>query len=671
MSRAGDDDEAEHLDGSQSQPDSHDSFPSFLGDSTGYHSDHDDSSSTNYHPHRQSENHPISETLSFLPEDLKGFAQRQSAQSMGGRLISTVAEYLESKDAVIAEMAQYLDEADRVTHWQSKCVTLQEQNDKLKLQLTKLTSRYESACKTQTTLATFGRPVGMSNSQFADGEESQPATLSVHDVFSDIESLLELFDQKIQIQSPLVNTNDLYLLQAFLRTLQEQKREEQRKIDDDLKIVARDIDRVERMIGSSQPRRSSASSSSSNPFGGRPKRTATGPDDNRFEEDDDDAADDHERPSPSQIKRLRPHFAHLSQTYFESKGGSSSSGRVPDDGDFTTILGELSSAIRDLDVKATFKYGASPARQAHSDSKISSFVSCIRCRRDEFISIAGHAGEIQLFTYDSLLASPEDELTPVYSLQTEDKVHSTCWDPFRVPYLIAVGHRGSVNVWDLTTTSIETALQEHTGPIFSVDISEASRGLFATGSQDKTVRVWHTSQPTSTLSLNLPGEVRGVAFNPVLENQLFAACDDSKLYGYDIRVPEKPQFALSHNYPLTNLQFISRTEIATQTVGSTLMLWNFETKKSKAYRGHHQRFHSTGFAAKPSWLVTGSEDNSLSIYSVNSESPFFQHSFNTGIDEEDQGARVTACCWRGESDVLIAGNSKGYIKLLGLTRKHS
>lgn len=358
---------------------------------------------------------------------------------------------------------------------------------------------------------------------------------------------------------------------------------------------------------------------------------------------------------------------HLTSTYFRDTGERSSEDLLG----FTETLKSMTQ-FSNVEALATFRYGATAARRANASEKLNDAVTCIRFRRDdEFVSIAGHSGGIQLFGYQTLLHRDEqDSLSPLTTIHTEATL-STSWDPLDLARMAAGGESGVVNVWDVGRSQVALGFKEHRKQVNYVDYCRHQKGLLASASDDKTVRLWHYSMPTSTLTVTAPAVCHAVQFHPFLDNQVVFSCADGDVHGLDIRFPSDRLFVLKGEDPVTNFAFISRLEIATQSLDSTVRLWSTEApdRPNRQFQGHRQRRRTTvAFSARADFLVTGSEDNALYFYSTKSSEPLFEHSFNSLLEEEDRGAFVTAACWKENVDVVIAGNSKGIVKVLGLKK---
>ena len=104
---------------------------------------------------------------------------------------------------------------------------------------------------------------------------------------------------------------------------------------------------------------------------------------------------------------------------------------------------------------------------------------------------------------------------------------------------------------------------------------------------------------------------------------------------------------------------------------STLKLWNRLTPEcQRTFRGHTNEKNFVGLAANSDYISCGSESNAAFVYTKSLSKPILSYNFTsvnptTGAEtERDANEFVSSVCWKRNSNVLVAANSQGTIKVL-------
>ncbi|HEV3443115.1 MAG TPA: WD40 repeat domain-containing protein [Gemmataceae bacterium] len=96
---------------------------------------------------------------------------------------------------------------------------------------------------------------------------------------------------------------------------------------------------------------------------------------------------------------------------------------------------------------------------------------------------------------------------------------------------------GTVRLWDVATRSVRAVLRGHTDNVwrvaFSADASGMGRGLLASGSSDKTIRLWDAPTHEQLAVIPLGSSVYSVAFRPD-GTRLAAGCADNTVRLIDV-----------------------------------------------------------------------------------------------------------------------------------------
>jgi WD40 repeat protein len=328
---------------------------------------------------------------------------------------------------------------------------------------------------------------------------------------------------------------------------------------------------------------------------------------------------------------------------------------------------------------ATFRFGQSSDEMsdAASNSTASAAVtdsqrhiSAIRFdTEEEFFAICGRNGQLAVHSHQVSMvhgADPE-ALAPLQVLQSRNALTDLCWSPFAKGQLATSDDTGQVVLWDAQTGSRLQTYRDHRGPAHAVHYSPQAQHLFASASQDRTVNIYHTTQTAATASIEMTQPVLAVRFNPLLENELCFGSADSNLYVYDIRNTKEAVRVLSqHRGPVNSVCLVGREELLSQSYDGSLLYWE-GGQAVREYSGHvHKHSVNLGLDSKGDFFATGSENNSVVVYSRELQHPMISHSFNSGFQDSDKLAYVSALCWKASSNVLVAGNSNGIVKVIGL-----
>jgi E3 ubiquitin-protein ligase RFWD2 len=136
------------------------------------------------------------------------------------------------------------------------------------------------------------------------------------------------------------------------------------------------------------------------------------------------------------------------------------------------------------------------------------------------------------------------------------------------------------------------------------------------------------------------------------------------------------------------VKFLNSTDIVSASTDSQLKLWNInQTHCARSFTGHVNEKNFVGLATDGDYVTCGSENNGLYVYykvarkrsnvSSNLLQGLSRHLFQFKFDavrsfldrdrkEEDVNEFVSAVCWKANSNVMVAANSQGTIKVLEL-----
>jgi len=306
----------------------------------------------------------------------------------------------------------------------------------------------------------------------------------------------------------------------------------------------------------------------------------------------------------------------------------------------------------------------------------SSIVSSIEFdKNQEFFAIAGVTKRIKIYDYNVVLKDMVDIHYPSTEMVCSSKISCISWSSFHKGMLASSDYEGTVIVWDSATNTKNTVWQEHEKRCWSVDFNLVDTKLIASGSDDARVKLWSTNMSHSVASLEAKANVCCVKFNPSSCYHLAFGSADHCVHYYDLRSTKQPLNVFKgHRKAVSYVKFLNNEDIVSASTDSQLKLWNTnQTHCARSFTGHVNEKNFVGLATDGDYVTCGSENNGLYIYYKGLSKHLFQFKFDTvrsfldrDKKEEDVNEFVSAVCWKANSNVMVAANSQGTIKVLEL-----
>ncbi|CAI0408600.1 unnamed protein product [Linum tenue] len=298
----------------------------------------------------------------------------------------------------------------------------------------------------------------------------------------------------------------------------------------------------------------------------------------------------------------------------------------------------------------------------------------------DYFAAAGVSKKIKIYEFNSLFNDSVDIHYPAVEMTNKSKLSCICWNGYIKNYLASTDYDGVVKLWDASTGQGVSQYNEHQRRAWSVDFSPVCPTKLATGSDDCTVKLWSINEKNSLSTIKNIANVCCVQFSSHSTHLLAFGSADFRTYCYDIRNVRMPWCILNgHEKAVSYVKFVDAETIVTASTDNSLKVWDLKRTNSSGLsmnacnltlRGHTNEKNFVGLSASDGYISCGSETNEVYAYHRSLPMPMASHKFGS-VDpisgketDDDNGQFVSSVCWRGNSDMVLAANSSGCIKVL-------
>uniref|UniRef100_A0A1D1Z4D2 Protein SPA1-RELATED 2 n=1 Tax=Anthurium amnicola TaxID=1678845 RepID=A0A1D1Z4D2_9ARAE len=301
-------------------------------------------------------------------------------------------------------------------------------------------------------------------------------------------------------------------------------------------------------------------------------------------------------------------------------------------------------------------------------------------RDEDYLAAAGVSKKIKIFELGSLLNENVDIHYPAVEMLSKSKLSCVCWNSYIKNYLASTDYDGVVQLWDASTGQGFTRYADHQRRAWSVDFSQVDPTKLASGSDDCSVKLWSLKEKNCINTIRNVANICCVQFSSHSTHLLAVGSADYKVYCYDLRNTRIPWCTLTgHGKAVSYVKFVDSETLVSASTDNSLKLWDLHktnanglstTACSLTLTGHTNEKNFVGLSVSDGYIACGSETNEVYAYYKSLPMPITSQKFGsmdpiTGLEiGDDNGQFVSSVCWREKSNMVVAANSSGCIKLL-------
>ncbi|KAK4266951.1 hypothetical protein QN277_023808 [Acacia crassicarpa] len=302
-------------------------------------------------------------------------------------------------------------------------------------------------------------------------------------------------------------------------------------------------------------------------------------------------------------------------------------------------------------------------------------------RDEDYIAAAGVSKKIKIFDISAISSNYIDIQYPIVEMSNKSDLSCVCWNSYIKSHLASTDYDGVVQMWDADTGQPLSQYKEHQKRAWSVHFSKSNPKMFASGSDDCSVKLWNISERNSIGTIWNPANVCCVQFSSYSTNLLVFGSVDYKIYGYDLRHIRIPWCTLSgHGKAVSYVKFLDSETLASASTDNSLKLWDLKKTSSLGlssdacsltFEGHTNKKNFVGLSVFDGYIACGSETNEVYCYHRSLPVPITSYKFGSidpisgqEYNDDGNGQFISSVCWRKKSNMLVAANSIGAVKLL-------
>ncbi|CAD6444726.1 3f01e09e-0372-41c3-ac7e-2cebb502f05e [Sclerotinia trifoliorum] len=185
-----------------------------------------------------------------------------------------------------------------------------------------------------------------------------------------------------------------------------------------------------------------------------------------------------------------------------------------------------------------------------------------------------------------------------------------------------------IRIWDIASRSIKSILAGHEQDIYSLDLACDGRTI-ASGSGDRTARLWDIETSSETLVLQSEDGIASVAISPDAK-YVAAGCLDNLIRIWDAVSGDLVVLFKGHKDAVFSVAFAPNNKhLVSASLDKTTKMWELAPRKGehpnntsessrciKTFEGHKKFALSATFTPDGKWILSGSKDNEIQFWNV-------------------------------------------------------
>lgn len=229
-------------------------------------------------------------------------------------------------------------------------------------------------------------------------------------------------------------------------------------------------------------------------------------------------------------------------------------------------------------------------------------------------------GNHKTIRYQDFSTDTKEQKNDEQKIDDAHKESITCVSVSPDGKMIASGSRDkTVRLWNAETETLHKTLKGHRKPILSLTFSHDGSSIAST-SEDKTVRVWNVNTGRRKHTFRTNSEhLHRVVFSPNGKT-LASSSFDGIIHQWDLKKGKHKNIIVGHGHGFAskNIVFSNDKITAATTYGDNhIILYDVNTQEMQAVlTGHKKRVNCLSFSSDGKILASGSQDKTIRLWDV-------------------------------------------------------